>query len=91
MCALREQEGLPAVPLYTPASFNTCPVYDRFVFAISVGGPSLATDRYLLWDMVERRCLRDLLLCPVPNSYYNCTRLFAIQWLSRHQIVSQLD
>ncbi|CUS34123.1 hypothetical protein COMA1_11526 [Candidatus Nitrospira nitrosa] len=49
------------------------------------------TDRYLLWDTVQRRCLQDLLLCLVPNSYYNCTRLFAIQWIGRHQIVSQLD
>ncbi len=40
VCALREQEGLPAVPLYTPASFNTCPVYDRFAFAIPFSGPS---------------------------------------------------
>ena len=30
----------PFQPHSHPASFNTCPVYDRFDLAISFGGPS---------------------------------------------------
>ncbi len=38
----RDRHRLTAEPVpYTPASLSTCPVYDRFAFAISLGGPSV--------------------------------------------------
>jgi hypothetical protein len=84
---------LPASP--HPRLFQHLPRVRPFRLSDFLGRPF----RHYLATVIEKYIgginpnliLRDLLLRPATNSRDDCARLLAIQWFSRHQIVSQLN